>query len=426
MEDEKSNELREIKPSNIQRIILISVIVYSITLVFHAVYTTYIDPSYQVIIADQIVFYNRGKGVLSGLLPYRDFYTKAAPLSSYLWAPMILFSMIVTNDYSPGLLTVSNYTDSASMMFSSYVFRGFFAVCLMAAAIFLYKLLEMKKNKHSFWISIAFAINPFFIYLVSFWGSDECLLPLLILLPIYLFERKKNYLAIVVIIIGSGLKYVPIFLAPLIWIYTQDWKQRIIQTLVFLLGITATYLPFFFVDPVQFLAQFDNKIVHEGNQSFLTIIQSYSSTNFDSYSYVFTIVMIIVLAGISLFLFIKRYQWNFQKMNILFIVFIILYPKFQFSFVVLMYPFLFILIFRKGIIRWISLVLLFTSMIGGEMGNLLVNRLTNNIFLISLAWIIILLFYLSMICILFITLTDSAQETFINYEEKDCSETSKN
>ena len=136
--------------------------------------------------------------------------------------------------------------------------------------------------------------------------------------------------------------------------------------------------------------------------------------------------MIIVLAGISLFLFIKRYQWNFQKMNILFIVFIILYPKFQFSFVVLMYPFLFILIFRKGIIRWISLVLLFTSMIGGEMGNLLVNRLTNNIFLISLAWIIILLFYLSMICILFITLTDSAQETFINYEEKDCSETSKN
>ena len=118
MEDEKNNEIRDIKPSNIRRIILISVIVYSITLVFHAVYTTYIDPSYQVIIADQVVFYNRGKGVLSGLLPYRDFYTKAAPLSPYLWAPLILFSMIVTNDYSPGLLTVSNYTDTASMMFS--------------------------------------------------------------------------------------------------------------------------------------------------------------------------------------------------------------------------------------------------------------------------------------------------------------------
>ena len=386
--------------TKIQKIILISCIIYSLTLVFHALYVSYIDPSYQVIVADQVVFYNRGKGVLFGLLPYRDFYTKAAPLSPYLWAPLIIISMIFTNDYSPDLLTYFNYTDSASMMFSSYVFRTFFVICLIAAAVVLYKLLELKENKHSFWISLTFAINPFFLYLVSFWGSDESILPLLILLPIYLFEKKKNYLAIIIIIIGAGLKYIPIFLAPLIWIYSENWKQRIIQSVTLLLGIVVVYLPFYFVDPTQFLAQFDNKIGHSGNQGIITIIQANSTFNIDNYSYVFTIVTFLLLAGFSLFFFLNREQWNYQHTNIFFIVFLVFYQKIQFSFVILMFPFLFILIFRKGIQRWIGLILIITSMIGGEMANLLINKTTENMFFISIAWIIILIFYLSMIWLL--------------------------
>ena len=386
--------------TKIQKIILISIIIYSLTLVFHALYVSYIDPSYQVIVADQVVFYNRGKGVLFGLLPYRDFYTKAAPLSPYLWAPLIIISMIFTNDYSPDLLNSSNFTDSASMMFSSYVFRTFFVICLIAAAVVLYKLLELKENKHSFWISLTFAINPFFLYLVSFWGSDESILPLLILLPIYLFEKKKNYLAIIIIIIGAGLKYIPIFLAPLIWIYSENWKQRIIQSVTLLLGIAVVYLPFYFVDPTQFLAQFDNKIGHSGNQGIITIIQANLAFNIDSYSYVFTVVTFLFLAGFSLFFFLKRKRWKFQHTNVFFIVFLVFYQKIQFSFVVLMFPFLFILIFRKGIQRWIGLILTISSMVGGEMANLLINRTTENMFLISIAWIIILIFYLSMIWLL--------------------------
>ena len=100
MENKKSTGLRKTKMTKIQKIILISCIIYSLTLVFHALYVSYIDPSYQVIVADQLVFYNRGKGVLYVLLPYRDFYTNAAALSPYVWAPMAMLAMFSTKDFS--------------------------------------------------------------------------------------------------------------------------------------------------------------------------------------------------------------------------------------------------------------------------------------------------------------------------------------
>ena len=421
MENKKSTGLRKIRMTKIQKIILISIIIYSLTLVFHALYVSYIDPSYQVIIADQVVFYNRGKGVLYGLLPYRDFYTKAAPLSSYLWAPLILISMIFTNDYSPDLLTSASYTDSASMMFSSYVFRAFFVICLIAAAVVLYKLLELKKNKHSFWISLTFAINPFFLYLVSFWGSDESILPLLILLPIYLFEKKKSYLATIIIILGAGLKYVPIFLAPLIWIYSENWKQRIIQSVILLLGIVAVYLPFYFVDPAQFLAQFDNKIGHSGNQGIITIIQANSAFNIDSYSYVFSIVTLLLFASFGLFFFLNREKWNYQRTIILFTVFLIFYPKIQFSFIVLLFPFLFILVFQKKRIRWVSMITIVSGMIVGEMANILIKQTITNIYLIVFAWFIVIVFYLSAISLIPLSMLDNdpTNTTVGNAERKE-------
>ncbi|GAG59159.1 unnamed protein product, partial [marine sediment metagenome] len=54
-----------------------------------------------------------------------------------------------------------------------------------------------------------------------------------------------------------------------------------------------------------------------------------------------------------------------------------------------------------GFERWISLTVLITSMISGEMANQLILGTTENKFLISVAWIIVLLFYLSMTILLF-------------------------
>ncbi len=386
--------------SKIQKIIFISCIIYSITLVFHALYVSYIDSTYQVIIADQLAFYNRGKGVLYGLLPYRDIPTNAAPLSPYLWAPLVLISMIITNDYSSDLLKSLNFTDSASMMFSSYIFRTFFVICLIAAAVVLYKLLEMKENKHSFWISLTFAINPFFLYLVSFWGSDESILPLLILLPIYLFEKKKNYLAILVIILGTGLKYMPIFLAPLIWIYSENWKQRIIQSFLLILGILMVYAPFYFISPEDFLRQFDNEIGHMGNQGLITILQASLSFNIDDFSFVFTITTAVLIGISSFLLFLRRKKWSYEYTTISLMLFLIFYPKMQYSYVVLVFPFLFIFIFQRNSLRWFSLLMLITGVAGSGVSTMLIEKTTENLVALSLAWLVILLFYFSMFAII--------------------------
>ena len=391
-------------------LVLIVFLTYLVVLSFYVLYTQLTNTGISILISDQLFFYNRGKGVLWGKIPYRDFSTNAAPLSSYLWAPIIFLSMILTGDYSPDLITVDNFHTYASMMFSSYLFRIFFALCLLISVSIFYKLLELKNIKKSFWIALSFGINPFFLYLISLWGSDECLLPLLILLPIYLFEKDKNYWAIICIAIGTGLKYIPVLLALLIWIYNKNWKRRIIQSL-FLIGcILVIYVPFYFAEPTRFLQQFNDPIVSPGNQGILTIIQSYIPFQITEYSYIFTILTIIFLGITSLYLFVRRETWSFNRLIVILAVYLILYPKLQFSYIVLLFPFVFTLIFTNKKLRWIGLMYLITGMAGGETANILIKHDSHSVILEVVAWFNIVLFYVALFLILFLFLFNRTVE----------------
>lgn len=391
-------------------LILIVFLTYIVVLSSYVIYTQLINTGISILIPDQLFFYNRGKGVLWGKLPYRDFSTNAAPLSSYLWAPIIFLSMILTGDYSPDLITRENFHTYASMMFSSYLFRIFFAFCLLISVSIFYKLLELKKIKKSFWIALSFGINPFFLYLISFWGSDECLLPLLILLPIYLFEKDKNYWAIICIAIGAGLKYIPVLLAPLIWIYSKNWKQRTIQSLFLISCLLVIYVPFYFAEPFKFLQQFNDPIVSPGNQGILTIIQYYIPFQLTEYSYIFTILTVIFVGMTGLYLFVRRENWSFNKLTVILAVYLILYPKLQFSYIVLLFPFVFTLIFTNKKFRWIGLIYLITGMAGGETANILINHDSHTVVLEAVAWFNIIFFYIALFLILFISLLNRTAE----------------
>ncbi|MCK5305156.1 MAG: DUF2029 domain-containing protein, partial [Candidatus Heimdallarchaeota archaeon] len=278
------------KISDESKIILVSVAVYSIVLISLYIYSTYISTGFEIIISDQIIFFNRGVAIIDGLLPYRDVPVDAASLSPYLWAPIVFLSMFLTGNYSTEFVTSDNYFLNESMMLSSYIFRIFFAFCLIISALLLYRLVHKRNNKNALNIALLYILNPFFLYLFSFWGSDECLLPLLILLPIYLYERGNNTLATFSIILGAGFKYFPILLAPLVWIYSRDWKERSLQTLLFLIGLTAISLPFYLIAPAAFVNQFDNPIVAPGNQGLFTLIQYFSSTDINQYNLIIQIV----------------------------------------------------------------------------------------------------------------------------------------
>ena len=390
--------------NNTTKLVILSVIAYSVILLFHYIFTHFIDPNFSILVSDQINFYNRGKGIIQGQLPYRDFYTNAAPLSPYFWAPFILISMVGSADFSSEFVNSSNYANFPSMILSAYVLRIFFALCLILSGLILLKLEEKKGNKHAFLISLFYTVNPFFLYLVSFWGSDECIVPLLILLPIYLYERRNYTLATLSIVLGAGLKYFPILLAPLIWIYSKDWSERIMQTMLFIGFLFLVTLPFYLIAPENFLYQFQDLIGEKGNQGLFTIVQSYFSLDLNQFNYIFQILSVAAVCLIGIYLFLHKEKWHYQRTAALLLPLLFFYPKIQVSYYSIVLPFIFFTLFLKGIFRWISLTLLAFGASMGVIANYLIINETGLLVWDSLAWIAVLIFYLSLLVMLYLVL----------------------
>ncbi len=377
------------------KIILVSTIVYSIVLVALYIYSAYINTGFEIIISDQVIFFNRGVAVIDGLIPYRDVSVDAASLSPYLWAPIVLLSMFLTGNYSTEFVTIDNYFLNESMMLSSYIFRIFFAFCLIISAVLLYRLEHKKNNRNAFRISILYSLNPFFLYLFSFWGTDECLLPLLILLPIYLFERGNKTLATFSIILGAGFKYFPVLLAPLLWIYTRDWRERSVQTMLLLLGLTAISLPFYLIAPEAFIDQFNNPIVASRNQGLFTLIQNYSSTDINEYNLIIQIITLSLILLSGLFFFFNRSKWKYHKSMVFLIIFFIFYTKIQVSYFSMIIPFTTICLFTEGKIKWTFLIYYILGISLGVTADYLLVDSQKLLYLEVICWFVIGLFYLT-------------------------------
>lgn len=390
------------KSRKILWLILISSIVYAITLLILFIYARYFNPNFQIIIADQVVFFNRGMGVLQGRVPYRDFYVNAAPLSSYLWAPLVLVSMIGTGDYSTDFVNFENYMSSSSMMLLSYTFRIFFVICIILSAVILYKLEEKRNNKHSFLISLFYCINPFFLHMASFWGSDECIVPLLILLPIYLYERGNKTLANLTIVLGAGLKYFPILLAPLIWIYCKDWKERILQSLVFLLGLTVFVLPLYLLSPSKFLSQFQDKITAPGNDGIVTIIQEFFNLSIENFSFIFPILAVLMVGVVGLVLFLRRGRWSYHQTVVLLLVYLIFFHKMQISYLAMIIPFLYVGLFSKGSIKILNILLFIFGVFEGYFATQLIDGTLDRVIWQVFSWLEVSIFYILMLIASFV------------------------
>ena len=354
------------KLSNSVKLLSISILIYVIILIIHFIYVRFINPDYGQFISDQVVFFNRGKNIIQGQLPYRDFSTNAAPLSPFLWASFVLISMIGSGDFTAGIVDTIGLPTLPSMILFSYVLRLFFALCLVLSGLVLLKIEERRNNKHAFLLSLFYTVNPFFLYLVSFWGSDECIVPLLILLPIYLFERGNNSLGTLSIILGTGFKYFPILLAPLILIYSKRWLDRIIQILIFIVSLLLITLPFYLISPEGFLNQFKDLPSEQGNQGLYSVIQGYFGISLNQYNLIFQVIAAVLVCLAGIYLIIKIEKWQYQKTAIILLVFLLAYPKIQVSYIVLIFPFIFSTFFLKGFIKWVSLTLLVFGSAMGE------------------------------------------------------------
>ena len=328
--------------------------------------------------------------------------------------------MFLTGNYSTEFVTSDNYFLNESMMFSSYIFRIFFAFCLIISALLLYRLEHKRDNKHALNVALIYILNPFFLYLFSFWGSDECLLPLLILLPIYLYERGNNTLATFSIILGTGFKYFPILLAPLIWIYSKNWKKRSVQTLLFLIGLTAISLPFYLIAPSAFINQFKNPIVSPRNQGLLTLIQNFISTDINQYNQIIQIVTMSLILLAGLFFFLKKDEWKYHKTVVFLIIFFVFYPKIQVSYFAMIIPFTSICVFTEGKIKWAFLVYYIMGTTLGEATDYLLADTQKIVYLEVICWLAIGLFYLtSLIFIFYFLFFSKGNDQISNSESKE-------
>ena len=397
-EHQETLEMEDTKPSYLPKLIGFSIIIYACILIIHGFVIYYLDTQFSIFISDQLVFFNRGIGIIRGDLPYRDFYTHAAPLSPYLWAPIVLISMLFTWNNSTEYLTYETFMDSSSMLFSSYVFRVFFAICLILSAVLLYKILEKKGTKRAFWISLSYSINPYFLYLVSFWGSDECILPLLIILPIYLLEKEKYYLVTLSLIVGTGLKYFPILLLPLFFVYNHNLRSSLIQLVLFLIGIIASYLPFYLIAPEAFSDQFNYVEDNARSQGLAALDAHLSQSGLTLGStFEFLTLTIMFVGVISTIIILTRNTWFFEKTIVLLAPFLIFFPKIQFSYFVIIYPFIFVMIFTKTTSNFVYFILFLSSILGGIAADYILTYTGTNIFSYIAAWVITLILYSSLL-----------------------------
>jgi len=326
---------------------------YLLAFTVFLLYSLIVNPNYNIAISDQFVFIFRGSRILKREIPYKDFDVNAAPLSSYLWAPFVFVSNITKIDFA-------------------YLIRILFSVAIILSSLILYKLEKNRNNPHAFVISLIYGCNPFFYYLVFIWGTDETLCPLLVLAPIYLFEKGKKEVGTILIVIGAGLKYFPILLAPAIWLYSKKLKNRVLLSIFFLIILSLITIPFYVLEPEAFLSQFDDPVGNTADQGLPTIIYWFFNLEMKKINIILKLVCMVV-------------------------AFFIFYTKFQLSYIVIIYPFLFREFHKLSKNSIIGALIYLLSMYYGEAANALIHIRELPIWIKIFNWFIVAIFYIALI-----------------------------
>ncbi len=383
------------------KITVYSILFYSFWLLVHYVYTVIINPSFLTIIADQWIFHIRGSGFISGLIPYIDFSNAGGPIIFLFWS-----AVVCATDFADS--THYHYSDTFS-----YAIRILFFFFILFSTIMLYRIERRKRPDKAFIVAMLYGFNPFFVILISFWGSDELVVPLIFLLPFYLYYRKNNTLATLSILLGTAIKFWPILLLPIIWIYAKSWTERIIQTSIFFGTAFAVILPIFLSYPDIFLRQINRPVAKFGDHGYHLLIEYLTQSNLDSYRMLFTLITVSLLGLVGLYLFLTRKSWDYYRASTLCFVYLLTFQKFQVSYVVMFYPFLIPLVIHgTKWQRWYIIVTYIVTLAMGEMvQNIVYNGLSSFEFFYHLLFYF--LAYLLMILLFFMLLKPRKEDSLM-------------
>jgi len=148
--------------------------------------------------------------------------------------------------------------------------------------------------------------------------------------------------------------------------------------------------------------QFEDIIGEGGNHGLATVVQAYFGVNLEESNFVFLVIELILLALVGGYLFVRRKKWTYYQTSALLLVHLITYQKMHSSYIVMVFPFLFVALFQKGIVRWMSGLMYITGFYMGSAAVAIVNETVKNRFLEFLCWDLVLIFYVCMIALIVI------------------------
>jgi hypothetical protein len=214
-----------------------------------------------------------------------------------------------------------------------------------------------------FLVALIYSLNPFSIDLAIFWGSDETIAALLILLPCWLLRKRLPFLAVIIIALGAGIKYFPVTLCA-IFIFNdrpRNFFSRILLCFFAFGSVVLVYFPFYFWGNTERLvSQFNRSTIESGNQGVLTMLAKVGWLDMDQFPTIVRWGFILFLCSIIGLIMLKKGVYDpYLSAGPFLIIALISYSKYQFSYLLMINVFIvpFFLLSRKNIVAYLSVFL---------------------------------------------------------------------
>ncbi|MFX0114840.1 MAG: glycosyltransferase family 87 protein [Candidatus Hodarchaeota archaeon] len=304
-------------------------------------------------ISDQQMFVLRGKKVLAGYWPYEGLApgeSFAPPLSIYILAvPLILEPYI----FLP-----------LAFIYRFYFFLFNLATCWMLIRIGEKEFSERKKCQ----IALFYGTSPFLLWQVI--GADECIGAFFMILVVYLLVvRETPFLSAIAIGIGTAAKYYPCLLIPYLLATRTSKREKIKITILSLSTILFSLLPFYLAQPDGFMNQFESRIGGlpwdaGGSNSLVTLLARMQWVDMEGVEVYYRIFWISLVIAVGFFQILKSMN-DIETAALVPSIFFIVFPKFFFSYVLIVFPFYCIAFSRRhsSMTLW---SLLHVSLIAGQ------------------------------------------------------------
>jgi len=170
---------------------------------------------------DSLWYLDFGKFMLSGKVPYFEFYFPYPPLFAYFIYAVAVIAPVVDS------------------------FRIIAILFDMGVILMIWKIASHRTDKRYANLgAIAYAFLPISIIESGWNGHFESLVGFLLLLSLYMLLGSRYRLSGVFLGLAAATKFYPILLFPVGLFYVPNWKNRLEFTLVAILSAATTFVPF--------------------------------------------------------------------------------------------------------------------------------------------------------------------------------------